>query len=68
MPQVSEDKRFGTYHVCVLSNGKNIIEIFFLCDHSGQIARKNGNTGYRELTGMSYWWSLMTRMSVQRQK
>ena len=30
MPQVSADKRFGSYPVGVLSNGKNSIEIFFL--------------------------------------
>lgn len=37
-PQVSGDKRFGTYPVGVLSNGKNTIEIFFLHYHSEQEA------------------------------
>ena len=40
MPQVSEDKRFGSYPVGVLSNGKNSIEIFFLHYHSEQEARE----------------------------
>lgn len=40
MPQVSEDKRFGSYSVGVLSNGKNSIEIFFLHYHSEQEARE----------------------------
>lgn len=39
MPQVSGDKRFGTYPVGVLSNGINSIEIFFLHYHSEQEAR-----------------------------
>ena len=38
MPQVSADKRFGSYPVGVLSNGKNSIEIFFLHYHSEQEA------------------------------
>lgn len=38
--QVSGDKRFGTYPMGVLSNGKNDIEIFFLHYHSEQEARE----------------------------
>ena len=40
MPQVSGDKRFGSYPVGVLSNGKNAIELFFLHYHSEQEARE----------------------------
>ena len=40
MPQISGDKRFGSYPVGVLSNGKNSIEIFFLHYHSEQEARE----------------------------
>lgn len=40
MPQISEDKRFNSYPVGVLSNGKNTIEIFFLHYHSEQEARE----------------------------
>ena len=39
-PQISGDKRFGTYPVGVLSNGKNSIEIFFLHYHSEKEARE----------------------------
>lgn len=40
IPQISEDKRFGSYPVGVLSNGKNSIEIFFLHYHSEQEVRE----------------------------
>ena len=40
MSQVSRNKRFGSYPVGVLSNGKNSIEIFFLHYHSEQEARE----------------------------
>lgn len=40
VPQISADKRFGTYPIGVLSNGKNTIEIFFLHYHSEQEARE----------------------------
>ena len=39
-PQVSGDKRFGTYPDGVLSNGKNFIEIYFLHYHSEKEARE----------------------------
>ena len=39
-PQVSGDKRYGTYPVGILSNGENTIEIFFLHYHSEQEARE----------------------------
>ena len=39
-PQVSGDRRFGSYPVGHLSNGKNTIEIFFLHYHSEQEARE----------------------------
>lgn len=38
-PQVSGDKRFGSYPVGILSNGKNTVEIFFLHYHSEQEAK-----------------------------
>ena len=37
--QVSGDKRFGSYPVGVLSNGKNNVEIFFLHYHSEEEAK-----------------------------
>ena len=52
-PQVSGDKRFGTYPVGVLSNGKNTIEIFFLHYQSEQEASENGNAVLSVLTGIS---------------
>lgn len=39
-PQVSGDKRFGSYPIGVLSNGKEGIEIFFLHAHSEEEARE----------------------------
>ena len=38
-PQISEDKRFGTYPIGLLSNGQNNIEIFFLHYHSEEEAK-----------------------------
>ena len=38
--QVSGDKRFGSYPVGVISNGKKTVEIFFLHYHSEQEARE----------------------------
>ena len=38
-PQVSGDKRFGSYPVGLLSNGKGYIEIFFLHYHSKKEAK-----------------------------
>ena len=38
-PQVSGDKRFGSYPVGLLSNGKNKVEIFFLHYHSKEEAK-----------------------------
>ena len=40
MSQVSGDKKFGSYPVGILSNGRNSIEIFFLHYHSEQEARE----------------------------
>lgn len=39
-PQLAEDKRFGSYPVGLLSNGKKDIEIFFLHYHNEQEARE----------------------------
>lgn len=39
-PQVVEDKRFGSYPIGVLSNGKNTIEVFFLHYHGEQEAKE----------------------------
>jgi len=38
-PQVSGDKRFGSYPIGVLSNGKEDVEIFFLHAHNEEEAR-----------------------------
>lgn len=38
MPQIASDKRFGSYPIGVLSNGKKTIEIFFLHYHSKEEA------------------------------
>ena len=38
-PQVTGDKRFGSYPIGLLSNGKNNIEIFFLHYHSKEEAK-----------------------------
>ena len=40
MQELSGDKRFGTYPVGVLSNGKNTVELFFLHYHSEQEAKE----------------------------
>ena len=48
MPQVSEDKRFGSYPVGVLSNGKDSIELFFLHYHSEQGGKRKVGTSSTE--------------------
>lgn len=50
MPQVSRDKRFGSYPVGVLANEKNTIEIFFL-HYVNRKQEKNGKDRFKELTG-----------------
>ncbi len=61
MPQVSEDKRFGSYPVGVLSNGKNSIEIFFLHYHSEQEAREKWERRVQRIN----WNKLLVKFNDQ---
>ena len=56
-PQVAGDKRFGTYPVGVLSNGKNSIEIFFLHYHSEQEAREKWERRIKRLNVYFYYFT-----------
>ena len=55
MPQISGDKRFGSYPVGVLSNGKNTIEIFFLHYHSEQEAREKWERRVQRINWNKFW-------------
>ena len=61
MPQVSGDKRFGSYPVGVLSNGKNSIEIFFLHYHSEQEAREKWERRVQRIN----WNKLLVKFNDQ---
>lgn len=39
MPQVAQDSRFGSYPIGILSNGEDVVEVFFLHAHNEQEAR-----------------------------
>lgn len=61
MPQISGDKRFGSYPVGVLSNGKNSIEVFFLHYHSEQEAREKWQRRIRRIN----WDKLLIKFNDQ---
>lgn len=61
MPQVSENKRFGSYPVGVLSNGKNSIELFFLHYHSEQEAREKWERRVQRIN----WNKLLVKFNDQ---
>lgn len=61
MPQISGDKRFGSYPVGVLSNGKNSIEIFFLHYHSEQEAREKWERRVQRIN----WSKLLVKFNDQ---
>lgn len=63
-PQVSGDKRFGSYPVGLLSNGKGYIEIFFCITIVKKKLKINGNEGVSESIGIDCWLNLMTKMDV----
>ena len=60
-PQVSGDKRFGTYPVGVLSNGKNTIELFFLHYHSEKEAREKWERRIKRIN----WNKLLVKFNDQ---
>lgn len=60
-PQVSSDKRFGTYPVGVLSNGKNTIEIFFLHYQNEQEAREKWERRIQRIN----WDKLLVKFNDQ---
>lgn len=60
-PQVSGNKRFGTYPVGVLSNGKNTIEIFFLHYHSEQEASEKWERRIKRIN----WDKLLVKFNDQ---
>ena len=55
------DKRFGSYPVGVLSNGKNSIEIFFLHYHSEQEAREKWERRVQRIN----WNKLLVKFNDQ---
>ena len=59
--QVRGDKRFGSYPVGVLSNGKNTIEIFFLHYHSEKEARDKWERRCKRI----YWNKLLVKFNDQ---
>lgn len=61
IPQISEDKRFGSYPVGVLSNGKNSIEIFFLHYHSEQEVREKWERRVKRIN----WNKLLVKFNDQ---
>lgn len=61
MKQVSGDKRFGSYPIGVLSNGKNTIEIFFLHYHSKHEAKEKWNRRIRRIN----WDKLLIKFNDQ---
>lgn len=60
-PQVSGDKRFGSYPVGVLSDGKNSIEIFFLHYHSKEEAREKWERRIQRIN----WDKLLVKFNDQ---
>lgn len=60
-PWVSGDKRFGTYPVGVLSNGKNTIEIFFLHYRSEKEAREKWERRIKRIN----WDKLLVKFNDQ---
>lgn len=60
-PQVSGNKRFGTYPIGVLSNGKNTIEIFFLHYHSEQEASEKWERRIKRIN----WDKLLVKFNDQ---
>ena len=61
MSQVSEDKKFGSYPVGILSNGRNSIEIFFLHYHSEQEAREKWERRVQRIN----WNKLLVKFNDQ---
>ena len=60
-PQVSGDKRFGTYPVWVLSNGKNTSGLFFLHYHSEKEAREKWERRIKRIN----WNKLLVKFNDQ---
>lgn len=60
-PEVSGDKRFGTYPVGVLSNEKNFVEIFFLHYHSEKEAREKWKRRCKRIN----WEKLLVKFNDQ---
>lgn len=60
-PQVSEDKRFGSYPVGILSNGKNKVEIFFLHYHSEEEAKDKWERRCKRIN----WEKLLVKFNDQ---
>lgn len=60
-PQVSGDKRFGSYPIGILSNGKEDIEIFFLHSHSEEEARDKWERRCRRIN----WNKLLIKFNDQ---
>lgn len=60
-PQISGDKRCGSYPVGVLSNGKKTIEIFFLHYHSEQEAKEKWNRRIQRVN----WDKLLIKFNDQ---
>lgn len=67
-PQISGDRRFGSYPVGVLSNGKKTIEIFFLHYHVNRKQKKSGIDASSESIGISCSLNLTTKMVAQKRK
>lgn len=61
MPQIVEDKRFGSYPIGILSNGKKTIEIFFLHYHSEQEAREKWERRIKRIN----WNKLLIKFNDQ---
>lgn len=60
-PQVSGSRRFGSYPIGVLSNGKNTVEIFFLHYTSEQEAREKWNRRCKRVS----WKRLLVKFNDQ---
>ena len=60
-PQVAGDKRFGTYPVGVLSNGKNTIELFFLHYHREKEVREKWERRIKRIN----WDKLLVKFNDQ---
>lgn len=59
--QISEDKRFGSYPVGVLTNGKNTIEIFFLHYHNEKEAMEKWKRRIKRIN----WEKLLIKFNDQ---